>query len=244
MIVADIKRHMCAMTGDTSDRSLLYTNFATDYINWTIQLIFERLRKEGKDYAFFKGETTIDTSTEGTGGDYLLPVDFGEIADASATTSTSGIFAEYDFVNNRDFDRIVRANLFDRSVVSAWFNNTTQRWRVRFQTVEGITPSVYTVAYKKRPNKVADDQDPIPLFPADSGWEQVLIYGAAMHAYRFNQEDFTFDPRPEFERLLNERIEVMNSDTPDECVTIPLSEHDKYYKRLEMDRYGEGGGRW
>lgn len=242
MIVRDVKKHVCAMTGDTTGRSRLYVDFATDYINWTTQAIFERLRKEGKSYPFFFGTATIDTTVEGTGGDYLLPLDFRELTDASATTSTILVFVEYDFVNITDFQRISRASLSDRQVVTVYYDNTTRRWRIQFYAHSIISPLVYTIQYKKGPARVVDDADEIPLFPTDEGWDQILVYGVAKHAYRFHQEDFNFDPGPEFEKLLDERIETMNTDTPDESVTIPMSEHDKFYKHLEMDRYGEGGG--
>ena len=90
----------------------------------------------------------------------------------------------------------------------------------------------FEIAYRRTQPPIQGPQDDL-IFPDGQGWKQVVVYGAMKSAYRFMQENMTFDPTPEFERLLADQIAAKNAESPNTQWAAPLSENQLFFKRME-----------
>lgn len=242
LTVSAIKRHVGGFVGDTTGRHrLMGEGYILDYIAWAVEDVCRKMRAQGKDYPFFYATHSIDTATDGTGGDYLLPSDFGEIGDIGAEVSDIGTFGMTG-VSIEWFNSVDRKEPRDQAVYTVYYSASANRWRIRIFNpvfVNTSTPAtaVYTITYKKTVPRLYTDNDEITLFPPDRGFEQAIVYGVLVYAKKFLQTDMAMDPQGEFDAKLAQLIEDLNATSPDGHKQLPYDDEYRFRKSLEGEPY-------
>lgn len=233
MRASDIIRHAAAFAGDTTGRSKMERDFLIDYVGFAIEEIINRMSRHTKDWPFLYTLETLDLSVLGTSGDYEMPADFYKEFDVAAL----GVTGTKIVLDGVPMDRFLsrERQYIDRPSYTTYWNIPTKRWRMRFYmpgTSAISDVSSFEVSYRRKQPTLQSPSDEL-IFPDGQGWEQVIIYGAMKHAYRFMQENMSFDPMPEFERLLADQIAAKNAEVPDQQFVAPVSENILFFKRME-----------
>jgi len=228
-----IKKHACAMVGDTTQTSRLYTDYSADYVNKVVQETLNFVRSRTKDCPFLMTETTISYDSTAS-NDYLLPQDFREMEVIHMTYG--GYDYRLDHVTNEVFLRIQSGQSYDRYVYTCYYDKDTKRWRMRVYYPINVTPTQFKLTYKRGQSYVYNDNDEITIFPEDHGWEWVIIHGTADMCYMMHQQGLN-EPKARYEELLDRMIKALNSDAPDDVDITPKSEFDKERIRETFDRY-------
>lgn len=236
MKVSDIKKHVCAIAGDTTTSSRLYRDFSMDYINWSVKEIERKLRRALKDPGgLFLDETDIDAEAD-TSLDYVLPVDFGSLIHASGTDTNANELQIHVIGTDRAL-QIAEAGLADRIAAFIYTDKTTGRRRIRYYFPEGVTPSLLRIKYNRSAYDYTSNDEEVAFFPPTAGFEKLIILGAAAQAWLLYPSEFKYDPSSKFESAMFDMVADCNSDAPDTHDRIPREEGEKFDLRMEGEPY-------
>jgi hypothetical protein len=230
MLLRTIKRHVCATVGDTaSNDSILHEDYLTDYINWAINDIVKEIRHDAKQVDFFFAEATISTDTDGVSGEYPLPRDFGAFLETGGVRGNFASSREFgvELVPIKDWARNVAMATSDRGMATVIGKSPNQR--IRFYPTPMDAGMTISLSYNRKPYKLTDDSDEITIFPDDDGWEEIIVLGAAVKAYRYHGGLPGEGPFSEYQRELSKKIMSLNADAPDDQTPVHIGEVEKAF---------------
>jgi hypothetical protein len=225
------------MNGDTTQQSLLYTLFTMDYINWSIVEVLKEIHLQGRDYPFMSGEYTfpddIPAGLTYTAPDYPLPLDFGSSEYVSGLSGT----ANHTLIVS-PIDMLDKAEAVERNEMRGkiYYSDTRRRYYIRTYTPAGLDIDSFTMRYRRKPVPVNTNDDEIPFFPPNDGWEPIIIMRAAAFAKMMVTKDgWNNNPNQAYAELVRRRIQALNMETRDELVQIPMDDATAY----AMSKAGE-----
>jgi hypothetical protein len=243
LLLKHLKDKAAAFCGDTSgSESILYRDHLTDFANYAVRDVEQEVRLKCKHKDFFYREFVIATDTDGTGGDYALPLDFGAVLPKFGVRLVqSGLTGTIEGVGLHDFQKLFADGPYGRTVYTI-HGKPPQRY-IRFTPAPLATGLTFTVCYDAKNPKLISDNDPIITFPEDDGWEPILIMRMATYAYRYHQAQGIKDPTTEFKVMLEEKIISMNGDAPNSGgQPIHMDDVDAAYRHLERGGWSPSGG--